>query len=334
MIYQRRNFLQTLCGLSGVTLGSQYQEALAQADPAANYPQRPVRLLCPFAPAGGVDITARAIAQRLSQVWSQPFIVENRPGANGMIAVDMAAKAAPDGYTLTMVSSSHSVNVTLQGHQQPYNLERDLVPITQATTQPYVLVVNPALPVRSVEELIAFARAKPASLTFGSSGIGGFSHLAGALFGSLAGIRLTHVPYKGGAPAMADVIGGHIHMLFSTILQSHTHTTAGKLRPLAVSTARRSASLPFIPTMQEAGVAGYEMAGWYGVLAPRGTPGAIVDKLNREMVRILRLPEMRERLAVDGSEPVGSSPQQFGLHMRAEIVKWHNLIGELGIRAE
>ena len=334
MMFQRRDFLQALGGLGGVALAGQCGPALAQADAAANYPQRPIRLLCPFAPAGGVDIMARAIAQRLAQVWSQPVIVENRPGANGMIAVDMAAKSAPDGYTLTMVSSSHSVNVTLQGHQQPYNLERDLVPITQATTQPYVLVVNPALPVRSVEELVALARAKPGSLTFGSSGIGGFSHLAGALFGSLAGIQLTHVPYKGGAPAMADVIGGQISMLFSTILQSHAHTLAGKLRPLAVSTARRSASLPTIPTMQEAGVAGYEMAGWYGVLAPRATPAAIVDKLNREMVRILRLPELRERLAVDGSEPVGSSSQQFGEHMHTEIVKWRNLIRELGIRSE
>lgn len=250
-----------------------------------------------------------------------------------MIAVDIAAKAAPDGYTLTMISSSHSVNVTLQGHQT-YDLERDLAPITQATVQPYVLVVNPAVPARSVEELVAMARAQPGVLTFGSSGIGGFSHLAGALFGSLSGIKLTHVPYKGGSLAMSDVIGGQISMLFSTILQSHGHIASGRLRPLAVSTLKRSPSLPAIPTMQEAGVKGYEMAGWYGVMAPRATPPAILDKLNQEIVRILRLPETRDHLAADGSEPVGNTAQQFGQHIHSEIVRWRQLIHELGIRGE
>ena len=330
MTTQRRQLLVQLAGLG---LAGQSGQLFAQSTPVSRYPEKQIRLLCPFAPAGGVDLTARVLAQKMSQSWGQPVVVENRPGANGMIAVDMVAKAQPDGYTLTMISSSHSVNVTLQGNQA-YNLERDLVPITQATTQPYVLVVHPSLPVRSVADLRALARSKPGGLTYGSSGIGGFSHLAGALFEVLGGVKLTHVPYKGGSLAMNDVIGGQIDMLFSTILQSHGHIMSGRLRPLAVSTVQRAAALPDIPTMQETGVSGYEMAGWYGVVAPRGTPAPIIDKLNREMVRILKLPETRERLAGDGSEPVGSTPAEFGTHISAEVKRWASLIRELGLRGQ
>jgi tripartite-type tricarboxylate transporter receptor subunit TctC len=326
----RRRTLKALAAAGGLAL---VPAAFAQRDPAHDYPNKSIRLLCPFAAAGGVDITARAISKQLTELWNQPVVVENRPGANGTIAVDIAAKAPPDGYTLTMMSSSHSVNVTLQGHQ-PYDLVRDLAPITQATLQPYVLVVNPALPVQSVRDLIALAKAKPGSVNFGSSGLGGLSHLAGALFSSLAGVQLTHVPYKGGAPAMADVIGGQIQMLFSTLLQSHGHIAAGRLRPLGVTTARRSASAPQLPTIEEAGVPGYEISGWYGLLAPAATPPAIIDKLNAAIVGILHTPEMHERLAVDGSEPVGSTPAQFGEHIRSEIAKWRRVIRELGIHGE
>ena len=329
----RRRLLSSLGASATLGMLGGSTSAMAQRDAAADYPSRPIRLLCPFAAAGGVDITARAIAQKLTEAWGQPVVVENRPGANGTIAVDVAVKAPPDGYTLTMISSSHSVNVTLQS-KQPYDLVRDLVPITQATVQPYVLVVNPSLPVRSVPELLATARAKPGTVTYGSSGIGGFSHLAGALLGSLTGTDLTHVPYKGGAPAMADVISGQIQLLFSTILQSHGHIASGRLRALAVTTARRSPSMPNMPTMQEAGVAGYEVAGWYGLMAPAATPPAIVAKLNTAIVRALRAPDMHERLAIDGSEPVGNTSAQFGEHIRSEIVKWRRLIRELGIRAD
>ena len=297
------------------------------------YPTRPVRLLCPFAAAGGVDITARAIGQKLTALWGQPVVVENKPGANGTIAVDLMVKSAPDGYTLSMISSSHSVNETLQ-RQHPYDLAQDVAPITQATIQPYVLVVNPALPVRSVEELVALARANPGKYTYGSSGLGGLSHLAGALFGSLAGIDLTHIPYKGGALAMSDVISGQIDMLFSTILQSHGHLVSGRLRGLAVTTVQRSPSMPDTPTMQESGVKDYEVAGWYGVVAPAATPVPILDKLNTNIVAVLRTPDMRERLAVDGSEPVGNTREQFGAFIRSEIAKWRNLIRELGIKSE
>lgn len=305
----------------------------AELDLGALYPSKAIRLLCPFAPAGGVDITSRAMAQKLTEVFGQTVFVENKPGANGTIAVDIAAKSQPDGYTLTMVSASHSVNVTLQGHQ-PYDLLKDLSPITQATEQPYVLVVHPNAPFKTVPELIAWAKLNPGALSFGSSGIGGFSHLAGALLGSMTGIEMIHVPYKGGAPAMADVIGGQLHMLFSTIIQSHGHISSQRLRALAVTTSRRSRALPNLPTMHEAGVRGFEVAGWYGVMAPAQTPSPIIDKLNRVMVKVLKTPDMVDRLGVDGSEPVGSSVQEFGEHIRSEVLKWKKLITELGLKQE
>jgi len=309
--------------------------ALAFAGPAAaqNYPNKPIRLVIPFAPGGGTDITARAIALKLYEAWGQPVLADNRTGANGTIGVDLAAKAAPDGYTLTMISSSHSVNTTLY-RKLPYDLVRDLTPITQATTQPYALVVHPSVPAKSLKELMALARAKPGSLNYGSSGTGGLSHLSGAYFANAAGIELVHVPYKGGAPAMSDVIAGQIQMLFSTILQSHAHIKAGRLRAIAVTTKTRSRAEPAIPTMAESGLPGFEVAGWYGVLAPAKTPPQIVAQLNREIVRILRLPEMSDRLAADGSEPVGSSPEEFGAHIRAEIARWRKVVEAAGIRVE
>ena len=325
MTLVRRTFIQGAA--SAIAL-----PAWAQRDPAADYPNRPIKLICPFAPGGGVDLTARTLAQRLNESWGQPVVVDNKAGANGTIAVEAVSKSPPDGYMLTMISSSHSVNVTLQA-RHPYDLEKDVIPITQATTQPYCLVVNPALPVRTLQDLINLARQKPDTLTYGSSGIGGFSHLAGALFGSVTGTMLMHIPYKGGAPAMADVISGQISMLFSTILQSHTHINSGKLRPIAVTTTRRANAQPEIPTMLELGVK-LDMAGWYGVMAPRGTPQPIVDKLNREMSRILKLPSTRERLAADGSEPVGNTPAEFGAHIGSEIRRWRALINELGIKGE
>ena len=308
-------------------------DGFAQRDPADGYPSKPIRLIVPFATGGGTDLTARAIAQKLTEAWGQPVIVDNRPGANGTIGVEAAVKSPPDGYTLTMISSSHSVNVSLYKNL-PYDLLKDLEPITQATRQPYALVVNPALPVKSVQDLVALARQKPGTLNYGSSGIGGLSHLSGALLASLADIKLTHVPYKGGAPAMTDVIGGQIDMLFSTILQSHAFIEAGKLRPLAVTTATRSPAAPQLPTMDEAGVKGFEVAGWYGILAPAGTPRSIIVKLNKEIVRILQTPEVRQHMAADGSEPVGSTPEQFAAHIRSEVAKWHKVVEEAGVKAE
>ncbi len=300
---------------------------------AQNYPDKPIRLIVPFAPGGGTDITARTIAQKLTERLGQTVVVDNRPGANGTIGVDLAAHAAPDGYTLSMISSSHSVNVSLI-KKLPYDLVKDLAPITQATTQPYALVIHPSLPVKSVKELIALARAKPGAINYGSSGTGGLSHLSGALLASLAKINIVHIPYKGGSPAMIDVISGQIQMLFSTILQSHAHLKAGRLRALAVTTAKRSPAEPSLPTMQEAGVPGYEVAGWYGVVAPVKVPQPILTTLNREIVAILQEPDVARKLAGDGSEPVGSTREAFGAHIRSEIAKWRKLVVEAGIRKD
>jgi tripartite-type tricarboxylate transporter receptor subunit TctC len=225
------------------------------------------------------------------------------------------------------------VNPSLMRKLQ-YDLISDLAPITQATTQPYALVVNPGVPAKSVQELIALAKAKPGALNYGSSGTGGLSHLSGALFGALAGIDIHHVPYKGGAPALTDVISGQIEMLYSTILQASPHLKSGRLRALAVTTAKRSQSMPELPTMAQAGVPGYEVAGWYGVVAPAKTPRPVIVRLNQEMVRALKMPDVAEKLAADGSEPVGSTPEAFGAHIRAEVAKWRKLIQQVGIRAE
>ena len=303
------------------------------AQQEASYPAKPIRLIIPFAPGGGTDLTGRAITQKLTEAFGQTVVADNRAGANGTIGADIAAKAPPDGYTLSMISSSHSVNPSLM-KKLPYDLITDLAPITQATTQPYALVVHPSVPAKSVKELIALAKSKPGMLNYGSSGTGGLSHLSGALFASLANIEINHVPYKGGSPALVDVIAGQIQMLYSTILQAHTQLKAGKLRALAVTTAKRSRAAPDLPTMAEAGVPGYEVAGWYGIVAPAKLPRPIITKLNQEIVRILHMPEVGEKLAADGSEPVGSTPEQFGAHIKREVAKWRALIQKTGIRAE
>ena len=308
-------------GLAGASSGA------AAAQP---YPTKPIRLIVPFAPGGGTDITARTIALKLTERWSQQVVVDNRPGANGTIGLDITSQAAPDGHTISMISSSHSVNVSLI-KKLPYDLAKDFAPITQATSQPYALVVHPSVPAKSVKELVAHARANPGKLNYGSSGTGGLSHLSGALFGSLAKIDIVHIPYKGGSPAMTDVIAGQIQMLFSTILQSHAHLKSGRLRGLAVTTPKRSPAEPQLPTMQEAGVPGYAVAGWYGVVAPAKVPQPILEKLNRAIADILRAPDVGPRLAADGSEPVGSTRAEFGTHIRSEILKWKKVIAEAGI---
>ncbi len=297
------------------------------------YPSKPIRLIVPFAPGGGTDITARAVAQKLTETWGQTVVTDNRPGANGTIGVDVAAKSAPDGYTLTMISSSHAVNVGLYT-KLPYDLIKDLAPIIQLTRQPYALVIHPSVPAKSVKELVALARAKSGALNYGSSGTGGLSHLGGALLGSLTGTELTHVPYKGGAPAMTDVIAGQIQMLFGTLLLTGPHVKSGRLRALAVTTAQRWPGAPELPTMQEAGVPGFEITQWYGLLAPVKTPQPIVDKLNKEIARILHQPDVKDKLATDGAEAVGNSAEQFGTHVRSEVAKYGKLVKQMGLKLE
>jgi tripartite-type tricarboxylate transporter receptor subunit TctC len=300
---------------------------------AQNYPSRPIRLIVPFAPGGGTDITARAVAQKLGESWGQTVVVDNRGGANGTIGVDIAAKSVPDGYTLTMISSSHAVNTSLYT-RQPYDLLKDLTPVTQATSQPYALVINPSVPAKSVKELIAVAKAKPGALNYGSSGTGGISHLAGALLGSLTGTTLVHVPYKGGGPATIEVISGQIQMLFGTLLLTGPHIKTGRLRVLAVTTPQRWPGTPELPTMQEAGVPGFVITQWYGMLAPAKTPQPVVVKLNKEIARILHQPDVKEKLAADGADAVGNTPEQFGAHIRSEIAKYAKLIKQIGLKPE
>jgi tripartite-type tricarboxylate transporter receptor subunit TctC len=305
----------------------------AQTATAQNYPARPIRLIVPFPPGGGTDITARAVAQKLGESWGQTVVVDNRPGANGTIGVDIAARSAPDGYTFTMISSSHAVNTSLYA-KQPYDLLKDLAPITQATSQPYAFVINPSVSAKSVKELIAIAKAKPGALNYGSSGTGGISHLAGALLGSLTGTDLVHVPYKGGAPATIDVISGQIQMLFGTLLLTGPHIKAGRLRVLAVTTPQRWPGTPELPTMQEAGVPGCVITQWYGMLAPAKTPQPVVTKLNKEIARLLHQPDVKEKLAADGADAVGNTPEQFGAHIKSEVAKYGKLVKQIGLKAE
>ncbi len=302
----------------------------AQSDAAQAYPSKPIRFIVPFSPGGGTDLTARLIAQKLTMAWRQQVVVDNRPGANGTIGVGIAARSTPDGYTLTMISASHTVNVHLL-KAIPYDMTRDLQPVTQATRQPYALVVNPSLPARSVRDLVALAKAKPGTLNFGSSGRAGLSHLSGEMFGELAGIKIVHIPYKGGNPAMIDVIAGRIQMLFSTLLQAGSHVKAGRLRALAVTTPKRWPAAPEIPTMMEAGVPGYEVTQWYGLAMPAKVPPAIVAKFSGEVARILQDPEVRNKLATDGAEAVGSTPAQFNTHIRGELAKWAKIVKQIGL---
>ena len=316
-----------------LALGSTPQAHAQPTGAAQVYPNKPIRLIVPFAPGGGTDITARAIAMKLTDALGQTVVVDNRAGANGTIGAAIAAASLADGYTLSMISSSHSVNPSIM-KKLPYDLIADLAPITQATTQPYALILHPGVPAKSVKELIALLKAKPNTLNYGSSGTGGLSHLSGALLCSLSGVTMTHIPYKGGAPALTDLVGGQIQVLFSTILQAQSQMKGGRVRALAVTTAKRSAGAPDLPTMQEAGVADYEVAGWYGMVAPLKTPAAIIQRLNVEAVKALRGSDIKDKLAADGSEPVGSAPDAFARHIKAEVAKWSQLVKEAGIRAE
>jgi tripartite-type tricarboxylate transporter receptor subunit TctC len=300
---------------------------------ADKYPNRPIRFIVPFVAGAGTDITARTVAKKMTESFEQQVIVDNRPGASGNIGMDLAAKAAPDGYTITLVSATHSVNPALH-KKLPYNLERDLAPISQVTAQPYCLTVTPSVPAKTVQEMIALLKAKPGFYTYGSSGTGGLSHLAGVLFGTMAKASWVHVPYKGGAAGITDMLGGQIHAQFATIIGTLPHVKAGKLRWIAVSTAKRSLAAPDLPTISEAGLPGYEISGWYGVLAPTNTPKPIINRLYESIVEALKSPDVGPRFAADGSEPVGSSPAEFGAHIKREIEKNARVVKAAGMTAE
>jgi len=277
---------------------------------------------------------ARTVGNHLAERWGQSVVIDNRSGAGGTIAGELAARAAPDGYTLMMGTiAATATNVSLV-RKLPYDPLRDFAPITLVAEQPLMLMVHPSVPVRSVEELIQLARAKPGQLTFASAGNGTGGHLSAELFRMMTGVDMVHVPYKGIAPALTDTISGQVTMSFSSLISGAPHVKIGRLRALAVTSARRSAAMPEVPTLAEAGVKGYASSTWYGLLAPRGTPRAIVLRLNTEVVALLKRPDVRERLLADGAEPIGNTPGEFGAFIKAEIERWAKVIRAAGIRAD
>lgn len=289
-----------------------------------SYPVKSIRMIVPFTPGGGTDILARTIGQKLAESLGQPVVIDNRPGAGGTIGAEMAARAAPDGYTLLMVSASYAVNATL--YKLSFDPIEDLAPVTQVASVPFVLTATPSLPVANVRELIALARAKPDSINYGSSGNGSSPHLAGELLKLMAGIDLLHIPYKGGGPAVTDQMGGRVHLMFNTILQSLPLLTTGKLKALAVGSPTRSPAAPDIPTIAESGVPGYDFTNWFGVLAPAATPKPIVVMLQREIAKLLSSAELRQRLAAEGAETVGSTPEAFAQLIRADVEKYAKIV--------
>jgi tripartite-type tricarboxylate transporter receptor subunit TctC len=302
---------------------------MARAQSAADYPSRPVTFIVPFAPAGGTDILARVLGQKLEQRLGKPFVVENRPGAGTVVATNYVAKSTPDGYTIMMSVSSLAINATLY-KKLPYDPAKDLALVALIASVPFVLVVNPSLPVHSVEDLIKLAKQKP--LSFGSGGVGAFHHLAAELFASMTGIKLTHVPYRGTAPALNDLMGGYIQFMFSDLGPALPLIEAGKLRPLAVTTTTRFAALPDVPPLAEAGVPGFDAAAWQGVIAPAKTPAGIIAKLNTELNAIVAMDDVRARLKTLGMNPIGKgSPDKLARFLQSEIVRWGKIVEAAGI---
>lgn len=308
--------------------------AMLPAVTAAEFPSRPLRFMIPLAAGGGGDITVRAVSQKLSAGWGQSVVVDNRPGGTGAIALETVARAQPDGYTIIMISGTHTARRATHRGTLPYDLVKDFVPVTQMTRQSYVLVLHPSVAAKTIPELIALAKARPGSLTYGSAGQGSLQHLSGALLATSTGSNLLHVAYKGGGPALADLLGGQISMVFATPLESVPHIKSGRLRALAVTSPQRSPAMPELPSIAETGVSGYEVTNWYGVLAPAAVPKPIIDKLNRSIVAALRTPELSERFQKDGVEPIGSTPAEFQKHIAAEITKWERVVAAAGIKAD
>ena len=302
--------------------------AIAQA-----YPEKPVKVIIPYPPGGPTDIMGRIVAQGLSAKFGQPFVVENRPGASGLIGADQVAKAPADGYTLLVNASLHVINPSLYS-KMPHDPIKDFAPVSQIADVPLVLVVSPQNPAKSVKDVIAQAKADPSKMSFASSGNGAAPHLAGEAFNMAIGTKLMHVPYKGSAPALTDVIGGHVTMMFDSFPSSTAFLKSGALRPLAVTTAKRVPALPDVPTMAEAGVPGYEISTWYGVWAPANTPKDIVNKISKEIAKIVKEPETAKRIAEMGSVPVGSSPEVFAAYNLSEQVKFAKIVKQSGAKLD
>ncbi len=306
------------------------------AGPAAAqiYPHKTIRLIMPYPVGGSIDITARIVAQQLAENLSQAVVVDNRTGAGGIVGTEIAKLAPPDGYTLVMGGNGTLALSPNLRSALPYDPVKDFAPVTQLVIVPYVLVVHPGLKVTNVRELIAFARSRPDPINYGSGGSGSAPHLAAELFKRMADVRMVHVPYKGSTPAINDVISGQVQLTFTGIPSVITQIKAGRLRPLAITSGARAAALPDVPTIKESGVPGYDVSPWFGVLMPARTPPALVTRVNSEIVKVLRMPAIRERFAAEGVEPVGSTPAQFAAHIKSELAKWGKVIKDAGIRAD
>ena len=309
--------------------------ASAQAQPAAPYPAKPVRFVVPYPAGGPLDLMARAIGARLAPSWGQPVLVDNRPGAGGNIGADLVAKSAPDGYTLLMGAvATHAINPSLYA-RVPYDPERDFAPVALVAVVPNILVVHPGLPAQSVKELIELARSRPGVLNFGSGSTGSTGHLAGELFKTLAGVQMVHIPYKGAAPAVQDLLAGQVQIMFDNLASALPQVRAGKLRALAVTTTARSRAVPDLPTVAESGLPGFDLSTWFGVLVAAGTPADIVARLNDEIVRALASRELAERLAAMGAEaPANNTPERFAAFIRSERAKYARVVRESGARVD
>jgi tripartite-type tricarboxylate transporter receptor subunit TctC len=300
---------------------------------AADYPSKPIRLVVPFPAGGPVDITARTVAPRLTEALGQRIVIDNRGGAGGILGSDIVAKSPADGHTLLLCTTGNAINVSLVPNL-PYDIRKDFVPVSMVAIITSILVVHPALPVKSVKELIALARAKPDALSYASTGNGAPTHLAAELFKSMAGVKILHVPYKGAAPAVVDLLSGHVQLSFISAPGVMPHVRNGRLRVLAVTNARRSVLLPEAPTLSEAGLRGYESEGWHGLFAPAGTPRPAVDRLYKEIAVILRDPKISAQLIAGGAEPVGMPPEEFAAKLHAEIEKWAKVVKTSGMKVD
>ena len=303
---------------------------------AADYPSRPLRIIVPFTAGGSTDILARMIGKHLTESWGQPVVVDNRAGANGVIAAELIARSNPDGHSLLMVAIGHALNPSLN-KKLPYDTGKDFQPVSLTAILPLLLAVHPSVKANNVQELIALAKSSASSakpLNYASGGIGSSQHLAGELINTMAGIKMTHVPYKGGGPGLVDLLAGQVNVMASTILSVAPHGRSGKLRVLGITTAKRSAAWPEIPTVAEAGIKGYESIAWYGLVAPAGLQPAVLDKLSAEVIKGTKSKDMQDALIKQGAEPVGNGPKEFAAFIQSETVKYARVIREAGIKAE
>jgi tripartite-type tricarboxylate transporter receptor subunit TctC len=300
---------------------------------AQEYPAKPIRVVVPFPPGGGTDLMARTVMQKLGESLGATMVIDNRGGAGGSIGSELVAKSPADGYTVLIVSGAHAINPSLYP-KLSYDSVRDFAPVTMFTSGPGLLVVHPSVPAKTVKEFIALAKSRPGQLNYASAGIGTPPHLAGELFKTMAGVELVHVPYKGNGPAYTDLIGGHVSVMFPTIPTAIPHVRAGKLRALAVTTRSRTPIAPELPPISESGVPGYDVSSWYGLLAPAGTPAAVVSRLQREIAKVLRSPDVGEKLTAQGLDLVGSTPDAFAAVIKSEIMKWAKVVKASGARAD